>query len=130
MQIKLSRKAIVGAILHNNDAAYSGVEKVVVGIFANGEAAMYPTNYGHIRGIRSIDPQDLVRTPDDDTYMFRREAHGELVAEGCVRDVGSLERTADEDALINERANAYVRAWSEQIEFLESLGGLTIAWVE
>lgn len=102
---------------------------MTVEIFPNGEAALYPTGSGYTK-TTSIDPQELVRTPDDDTYMFRHEAHDELVAEGCIRDVGSLERTEDEDNLVYDRANAYVRTWAEQIEFLESVGDIKVVWVE
>ncbi|MDD3039076.1 hypothetical protein [Bacteroides sp.] len=130
MQIKLSKKSIITAILHNNDAAYTGVNTITLGILPNSKTLIFPTKIVSTKGIRCIDPQELVQTPNDDTYMFRSEAHTDLVTEGCIRNVNSLERTEAEDAPVDERVNAYLRVWAEQIEFIEMIDDIQITWVK
>lgn len=120
MQIKLSRKEIAAAILHNNAVRYGCIGADEIGVFVGpGETVSI---HGIDRGYSNAkiyDPTAFVKIgTDDDTYQYRHEARDELVSEGKIRDVGFDEQTPEEEDLITGLVDEWIKIWEENLVYL------------
>jgi hypothetical protein len=121
MQIKLSRKQIADAILHNNNVSSGnwGTDKLGVFVNPNGSTEIHGIDRGTDYGREKIyDPESfVVAGGDDDTYQYRHEARDELIKEGKIRDVLFNETTEEEDELITDLVDEWIGIWEENLSF-------------
>lgn len=120
MRIKLSRKEIADAILHNNETLVTGGDEMGVFVWSNGRAKVSAVGRGTTYiGPEIYDPEGFVETDlDDDTTQWWNEAREEGIKEGRIRDVFPDELTPDEKDLIDEYADLYESVWREELRYL------------
>jgi len=119
MRIKLSRKEIADAILHNNETTTTGGDRMGVFVWPDGHTQVRAVGRGttHI-GPGIYDPEGFVETDlDDDTTQYWQDAREERIREGRVRAVDFAELTSEEHALINEYADLYESVWREELRY-------------
>ncbi|MFA7073445.1 MAG: hypothetical protein WC138_13190 [Methanoculleus sp.] len=143
MKIKLSRKRIADAILHNNSVRYGCIGADEIGVFVaqNGSVSVHGIDRGtEYSNVEIYDPTAFVEIgTDDDTYQYRNEARDELVSEGKIRDVGFDEQTSSEEAQITDLVDEWIKIWKENLVYLsraeyEDAGGnksvIEIEWTD
>ena len=98
MRIKLSRKEIADAILHNNETTVTGGDEMGVFVWSNGRAKVSAVGRGtYYIGPEIYDPERFVTTElSDDTTQWWNEARDERINEGRIRDVFPDELTPEE----------------------------------
>jgi hypothetical protein len=122
MKIKLSRKEVATAVLHNMETSYTGCDPIGIFAWPPSENVKYQmvqrgTEY---RGTEIYDPEDFVEIRlDDDPWMWRAEARDELAKEGRIRDVPMDELTKEEEDLVDEYADGYQKVWIEELRYLD-----------
>ena len=123
MRIKLSRKKIADAILHNNETTTTGGDRMGVFVWPNGRAEVSAVGRGtYYIGPKIYDPKAFVTTDlSDDTTRWRREAREEGIEEGRIRDVFPDELTPEEKDLIDEYADMYESIWREELRYLKEV---------
>jgi hypothetical protein len=120
MRIKLSRKEIADAILHNNETTVTGGDEMGVFVWSNGRAKVSAVGRGtYYIGPEIYDPERFVTTElSDDTTQWWNEARDERINEGRIRDVFPDELTPEEKDLIDEYADLYESVWREELRYL------------
>jgi len=123
MRIKLSRKKIADAILHNNETTVTGGDRMGVFVWPDGAAKISAIGRGtYYTGPKIYDPKAFVTTDlSDDTTRWRREAREEGIEEGRIRDVFPDELTPEEKDLIDEYADMYESIWREELRYLKEV---------
>jgi len=123
MRIKLSRKKIADAILHNNETTVTGGDRMGVFVWPDGAAKISAIGRGtYYIGPKIYDPKAFVTTDlSDDTTRWRREAREEGIEEGRIRDVFPDELTPEEKDLIDEYADMYESIWREELRYLKEV---------
>jgi len=124
MRIKLSRKKIADAILHNNETTVTGGDRMGVFVWSNGRAEVSTVGRGtYYIGLKIYDPAEFVEKTDFfydcDTTQWWREAMEEGIEEGWIRDVYPDELTPEEKDLIDEYADMYEDMWREELRYLK-----------
>ena len=124
MRIKLSRKKIADAILHNNETTVTGGDRMGVFVWPNGRAEVSTVGRGtYYIGLKIYDPAEFVEKTDFfydcDTTQWWREAMEEGIEEGWIRDVYPDELTPEEKDLIDEYADMYEDMWREELRYLK-----------
>ena len=119
MRIKLSRKEIADAILHNNETTTTGGDRMGVFVWPDGAAKIIAVGRGtHYIGPKIYDPEGFVTTDlSDDTTQWWNEAREEAVKEGRIRDVFPDELTPEEKDLIDEYVSMYEGVWREELRY-------------
>lgn len=141
MRIKLSRKEIADAILHNNETTTTGGDRMGVFVWPDGAAKISAVGRGtYYRGPKIYDPEGFVETDlDDDTTQYWNDAREERIKEGRVRAVDFAELTSEEHALIDEYADLYESVWREELRYLKevriecddgSVVAIEIEWID
>jgi len=120
MRVQLSRKEIADAILHNNETAVTGGDRMGVFVWSNGRAEVRAVGRGtYYTGMEIYDPAAFAETDlDDDTTRWWTEAREEGIKEGRIRDVFPDELTSEETELIDEYADLYGSVWREELRYL------------
>ena len=120
MKIQLSRKVIADAILHNNETAVIGGDRMGVFVWPDGAAKISAVGRGtYYTGPEIYDPESFVTTEiSDDTTRWWHEAREEGIKEGRIRDVFPDELTPEERDLIDEYADMYEDVWREELRYL------------
>ena len=123
MRIKLSRKKIADAILHNNETTVTGGDRMGVFVWPNGRAEVSTVGRGtYYIGPKIYDPKAFVTTDlSGDTTRWRREAREGGIEEGRIRDVFPDELTPEEKDLIDEYADMYESIWREELRYLKEV---------
>jgi len=122
MEIKLSRKQIAEAVLHNMGMSYTGCDPLGVFFWPDSGEVKYQmiqrgTEY---RGPEIYDPEAFVEIRlDDDPHMWSAEARDELAKEGRIQDVPADELTEEEEELVDEYADGYQKVWIEELRYLD-----------
>jgi hypothetical protein len=121
MRIKLSRKEIANAILHNNETTVSGGDRRGVFVWPNSRAEVSRVGRGtYYIGPKIYDPAAFAETDlECDTTQWRNEAREEGIKEGRIRDVFPDELTPEEKDLIDEYADLYASVWLEELRYLK-----------
>ena len=120
MRIKLSRKEIADAILHNNETTVTGGDRMGVFVWSNGRAEVRVEQRGtYYEGPEIYDPAAFAETDliGCDTTRWRTEAREEGIKEGRIRDVFPDELTSEETELIDEYADLYESGWREELRY-------------
>lgn len=122
MRIKLSRKKVADAILHNNETTITGGDEMGVFVWPNSRAEVRTVGRGtYYIGPKIYDPAGFVEKTDIfcdcDTTRWRNEAREEGIEEGRIRDVSPDELTPEERDLINEYADLYESVWREELRY-------------
>ena len=120
MRVQLSRKEIADAILHNNETAVTGGDRMGVFVWSNGRAEVRAVGRGtYYIGPEIYNPEGFVTTDlSDDTTRWWNEAREEGIKEGRIRDVFPDELTPEEKDLIDEYADLYESVWREELRYL------------
>src|SRR5690554_4460719 len=123
MRIKLSRKEIADAILHNNETTVSGGDRTGVFVWPNGRAEVSAVGRGTTyMGPKSYDPAEFVEKTDIvcdcDTTRWWDEGREEGIEGGRIRDVCPDELRSEERALIDEYGDLYASVWREELRYL------------
>ena len=123
MRIKLSRKEIANAILHNNETTVSGGDRRGVFVWPNSRAEVSRVGRGtYYIGPKIYDPAAFAETDlECDTTQWRNEAREEGIKEGRIRDVFPDELTSEERGLIDEYADLYASVWREELRYLKEV---------